>query len=189
MRIIIGLGNPDKKYQGTRHNAGFMAVDQLAADQGLSWHQEKTFNALVARSPDFYLVKPLTYMNESGQAAQKIMAYYHLLPLDEKKQVKPNSDLSDALIVIHDDLDIAFGTYKYSTGGSAAGHKGVQSVIMALYTNKFTRLRLGLGTDELAKRRRSFWAGAVARFVLKKFPPAEKQVLTQTIAQALRAIA
>ena len=186
MKIIVGLGNPDTKYQGTRHNVGFMAVDQLAANDNLTWQFDKNFNALIAKGFDYYLVKPQTYMNNSGQAVQKIMAYYHLLVTNGKGRVKTDANLSDKLTVIHDDLDIALGSYKYSTDGSSAGHYGVKSIMDALGTANFGRLRLGLATEELQRRRHSLWPNAVGRWVLKKFPPAEKNLLESAIDQALK---
>lgn len=188
MKLIVGLGNPDKKYDGTRHNTGFMAVDKLAADKNLTWTTNQNFNAQVAKGLDYYLVKPLTYMNNSGDAVQKVMAYYHLLPTDSKGKLKAKSDLTDSLIVIHDDLDIALGSYKYSTGGSSGGHNGIQSIINNLGTNNFSRLRLGLATDTLTKARKSIFPNAVARFVLKKFPASELTLLNQAIDQALKTI-
>jgi PTH1 family peptidyl-tRNA hydrolase len=188
MKIIVGLGNPDSKYEGSRHNLGFLAVERLAETNGLPWHFDKNFNALVAKGFDYYLVKPQTYMNNSGQAVQKIMAYYHLLPVSDKGKVMPNANLADSLTVIHDDLDIALGFYKYVTGGSAGGHYGVQSIIDALGTADFGRLRLGIATAELQRRRKSLWPNAVGRFVLKKLPAEEKALAEQTVAKALSAI-
>ncbi len=188
MKIIVGLGNPDKKYEGTRHNAGFMAIDRLAQEQNLAWHFDKNFNAQIAKGFDAYLVKPLSYMNASGEVVQKIMAYYHLLPQDHKGKVAGNANLADSLVVIHDDLDIALGSYKLSTGGSAAGHNGIKSIIESLGTPNFTRLRLGVATPNLDKARRSIFPNAVARFVLKKFPAEEKSLLESAINQGLKAI-
>lgn len=186
MKIIVGLGNPGKKYNHTRHNAGFAAIDRLAQIKNLDWRLDKNFQAEIAKGLDCYLVKPTTYMNNSGTAVQKIMAYYHLLPLDNRQKVVAKANLVDSLVVIHDDLDIALGAYKYSTGGSAGGHNGVQSIIEALGTNNFGRLRLGLATEELARKRKSIWPNAVANFVLKKFSKAEQPLLDAAINGGLK---
>ena len=172
MKIIVGLGNPDKKYENTRHNVGWLAVDQLAASAGLTWRAQKNFNALIAKGDDCLLVKPLTYMNQSGASVQKILNYYQLTP--------------DDLTVIHDDLDIALGSYKYSRNSSSAGHYGVQSIINVLGTANFNRLRLGLATAELQRRRKSIWPNAVGRWVLKKFPAPEKPLIDTAIEEALK---
>lgn len=184
MKLIVGLGNPDTKYQNTRHNVGFMAVDTLADQAGLDWRLDKQFNAYIAKGADYFLVKPATYMNNSGQAVRKIMAYYHLLP---DKQTN-DADLTAQLTVIHDDLDIALGKHKIAINGSAAGHNGVQSIINHLNTARFIRLRLGIASPALDKARHSIFPGAVARFVLKKFPDAEQKIINDTLRQALNAI-
>lgn len=174
MKLIVGLGNPDTKYQGARHNTGWLAVEQLAGELNLTWNFNKSFNAWLAKSSDYYLVKPATYMNNSGEAVQKILSYYHLAPTD--------------LIVIHDDLDIALGSYKIVTGGSSGGHYGIQSIIERLKTPNFTRIRLGIATPILDKARKSIWPGAVGRFVLKRFAKDELPLLNEAITKALKTI-
>jgi len=188
MKLIVGLGNPDKKYQNTRHNLGFMAVEALAQDKGLEWRFDKSFNAQIAKGLDYHLLKPLTYMNASGEAVQKAMSYYHLLPTDERGKLEAHANLADSLLVIHDDLDIVLGDYKYSTGGSSAGHNGVQSIINSLGTNNFSRLRIGVASKKLDSARKSIFPNAVARFVLKKLPAEELSTIEQTIATALKSI-
>ena len=112
--IIIGLGNPGKKYEGTRHNVGYMIIDQLKKEE----------------LGDFILAKTDTFMNLSGQAVKKLTKNYKLKTKN--------------LIVIHDDIDIPIGESKMQKGRGAAGHKGVQSVIDALGTNDFWRTRIGI---------------------------------------------
>ena len=166
MRIIIGLGNPEEKYSGTRHNIGFEIIDKLKNDlsvQGgtdLSWEINKRFNAEISKGSfagkDFLLVRPQTFVNLSGEAAQKILEFYKLVP--------------DDIIVIHDDLDIALGKYKIATDSSSAGHNGVQNIIEALGTQNFKRVRIGIGEEV---------SGAIScridahDFVLGKFSEAE----------------
>lgn len=184
MKIIVGLGNPGSKHQDTRHNVGFMAIDKLATQKNLTWHNAKDFNALIAKGLDYYLVKPTTYMNNSGAAVQKIMTYYHLLPQTTDSQ----ADLTHSLTVIHDDLDINLGSYKISVSGGGGGHNGVKSIIEHLGTPNFTRLRLGVATPALDKARQSILPGAVARFVLKRFGKEEVPLLNEAISKALKTI-
>ena len=151
MKIIVGLGNPGKKYQTTRHNLGFRVVEQLAKSQNLDWQVNKKWQAEIARGADWLLVKPLTYMNNSGQTVKKILDYYDLLAKDEEGKIQADSDLKDQLTVIHDELDVDLGKYKISVGSSSAGHHGVQSIIEAIKSQNFTRARLGIKTPELEK--------------------------------------
>lgn len=180
MKIIIGLGNPGKKYERTRHNAGFMAVEEMAKRENLKWRLEKKFNAEIAEGLNVILVKPQTFMNNSGQTVSAILRYYKLLPkgfFGTKKDV----DLSDVLLVIHDELDLPLGSYKISLGSGSAGHNGVQSIIDYVKTKKFKRLRLGITTAE----RKQIPGDA---FVLQNFSPKEQTAITQTIAGVTREI-
>lgn len=130
MYLIVGLGNPGTKYELTRHNVGFLVLDKLAAD----FKVEKKFNAEITKIDDALLIKPQTFMNLSGQAVQAVISFYKINPAD--------------LIVIHDDLDIAFGDFKIQQNRSAAGHHGVQSIIESLGTQNFTRIRIGIKNPE-----------------------------------------
>jgi len=144
MKIIVGLGNPGEKYSKTRHNAGFMLIDFIAENHNLTWHEDKKLNAHTAKYDDTILVKPMTYVNNSGQAVQAILSYYKLLPKKLGIFKSGNSDLSDVLTVIHDDLDIEFGKFKTSIDSRSAGHNGVQSIINHLKTKNFKRIRIGI---------------------------------------------
>ena len=170
MKIIIGLGNPGKKYDKTRHNLGFAVLDELAKRAKENWQANKKFKAEIIKTPDFFLVKPLTYMNNSGETARAILDYYELLDSDEEGEIKANSNLSETLIVIHDELDLALGQYKFSVNSSSAGHRGVQSIIAHLKTQNFARLRVGIATDKLAKMPSDV-------FVLKKFSREERVII------------
>lgn len=140
MHVIVGLGNPRKIYEKTRHNAGFMAVDFLRdrfapPTGGLSeWKLAKKQSALVSigeiENKKIILAKPQTFMNSSGSAVQSLMKFYGLTP--------------DALIVIHDDIDIPFGEVRAASNSGAAGHHGVESIIETLGTKNFRRLRIGI---------------------------------------------
>ncbi|MFA6995513.1 MAG: aminoacyl-tRNA hydrolase [Patescibacteria group bacterium] len=147
MKIIVGLGNPGEQYKNTRHNIGWLALDQYLGE--VKWLENKKFQALIHEDQDFLFVKPLTFMNNSGQTIQKILNYYKLLPKNLGLIAKKNIDLNDCLVVIHDDLDLNFGDYKIATASGSAGQRGVQSIIDRLKTKKFTRLRLGIKNELL----------------------------------------
>jgi PTH1 family peptidyl-tRNA hydrolase len=181
MKFIIGLGNPGKKYENTRHNVGFMAIDALAEELGLTWKTDKKFNAQICETPSLakegkklILVKPLTYMNNSGQAVQAIMSYFNVLPKKIGFFKKKDSDLSDILTVIHDDIDIDLGKYKISEDSRAAGHKGIQSIINYLKTKNFKRIRVGIRTGDVKKI-------PTEKFVLQKFRPEEEKNIIKII--------
>lgn len=132
MKLVIGLGNYGEKYERTRHNVGFDVVDGLRRKLNLGeWNHEKKFKAEVIKGEEFILVRPLTYMNLSGQAVSLIAQYYKISPED--------------IIIIHDELDLPLGKIKVRFGGSAAGHHGVESVMNSLQTDKFLRIRGGIG--------------------------------------------
>lgn len=147
MHIIVGLGNPEEKYKLTRHNVGWMAVDELAKRQGGTWETNKKFKADICKLNDALLVKPLTYMNNSGQAVQAVLSYYKLLPKTMGVVTKKASDLTGVLTVIHDDLDLNLGAYKKSVDSRSAGHNGVQSIIDYLKTKNFNRIRIGINSE------------------------------------------
>lgn len=134
MKLVVGLGNPGKKYAATRHNAGFWWVDALAAAAGVSCRQEARFHGELAKIPapggDIWLLKPATYMNESGRAVGALADFYRI-PADQ-------------ILIVHDELDLAPGVVKLKFGGSASGN-GVRSVAARLGTKDFWRLRIGIG--------------------------------------------
>ena len=144
MKIIVGLGNPGEQYNKTRHNIGFLALDWLLGP--VTWQNNKRFKALIYETGGNLYVKPQTFMNNSGQAVRAILDYYGLLPQKLFFKVK-DSDLSEVLTVIHDDLDIELGKYKLAIDSRSAGHNGVQSIIHYLKTKNFKRVRLGIKTE------------------------------------------
>ena len=174
MKVIVGLGNPGDKYSRTRHNAGFIALDEYLAEQ--TWREEKRFNAMICEKGGLIFAKPLTYMNESGVSVRKILAYYHLLP-NVIGFTKKDSDLSDILAVIHDDIDLPIGTWKISANSGSAGHKGINSIISHLKTKNFTRLRLGI-KNELAKTKIP-----TEKFVLQPFGKEELEEIKKASLQ------
>lgn len=131
MKLIVGLGNPGDQYKNTRHNAGFIFLDSFAEKNGLTWSHEAKFKAETTKIGDFILAKPQTFMNLSGEAVSALVGYY-------------NVELSDILI-IHDDVDLPISETKMQFDRGAAGHHGVINIIEHLGTQKFLRLRLGVG--------------------------------------------
>ena len=133
MRLIIGLGNPGAQYEHTRHNVGFRVVDGLAAHYGWKW--ERRGRAMLASGmighEKVVLIKPLTYMNNSGEAVGELVHWYKLQPED--------------ILVIYDDLDLPTGKVRLRAKGSAGGHNGLDNIIRHVHTNQFLRLRVGIG--------------------------------------------
>ncbi|MFZ2970530.1 MAG: aminoacyl-tRNA hydrolase [Minisyncoccia bacterium] len=139
MKLIIGLGNPGKIYQKTRHNIGFSVVDEITSHYGFEKFEfNAKFNSEIAKGSingeKIIVAKPQTFMNNSGNAVRSIVDYYKLKIED--------------LIVIHDDLDIKLGEYRISRDRNSAGHNGVQSIIDRLGTKGFERIRIGIGVAE-----------------------------------------
>ena len=134
MKVVAGLGNPGREYVQTKHNVGFMFVDALAREQGVTSWQEK-WNALVAETrigtEKVLLVKPQTYMNDSGKAIAPLMNFYKL----------PAEDLT----VVHDDLDLPAGLVRIRRKGSSGGHNGIKSILALLGDEHFARVRIGIG--------------------------------------------
>lgn len=166
MKLIIGLGNPGEKYKKTRHNAGFLAVDKLVSSikyQVLS--TQSKFKTEISQglldNEKVILVKPQTFMNESGKAVRAVLDYYKIKPED--------------IIVIHDDLDIPLGEYKISKNKNSGGHKGVQSVIDSLGTKDFTRIRIGIEIQNLPHKI------PTEKFVLEKFGKEEIGIIESVI--------
>lgn len=177
MHLIIGLGNPGKQYEKTRHNAGFIILDALREKWDFPEFQfSKKFNAEISEgiksevkppigglTSRILLVKPQSFMNRSGQVVRAIMDFYKLTPED--------------ITVIHDDLDIDLGSFKISTDTSAGGHNGVQSIVEALGTQQFKRIRIGI---EGAERKKSRTVSGEA-FVLQDFSDEELNAVLSTI--------
>lgn len=177
MQIIIGLGNPGSKYANTRHNVGWLALDYIAGSN--EWREEKKFNALVKEKPGYIYVKPLSFMNNSGENAYKIMNFYKLIEKHFLKGIKKEQNLQNYLYVIQDDLDLDLGTWKISQNSRSGGNKGIQSIINHLKTQKFTRLRFGIKTKTLRNPL------PADKFVLQKFNDYELKILNETITEAI----
>jgi len=169
MKIIVGLGNPGRKYVRTRHNAGFMTADELAANLRVDITQEK-HDSLLARvridSTDAVLAKPQTYMNDSGRAVGAIFRDAYAI-------------ISD-LIVIHDELDLPLGSVRVKIGGGHGGHNGLRSIIEFLGSGDFIRVRIGIG--------RPIPVIDSADYVLSPFLVEEREVASEAIVKAAEAV-
>lgn len=170
MKVMIGLGNPGKKYEETRHNAGFMAIDTISEKWGIPVTQNK-FRALVGEGrlegEKVLLVKPQTYMNLSGESVAEILHFYKLIP--------------DELVVIFDDLDLPTGQLRLREKGSAGGHNGIKSMIQHLGTQEFKRIKVGIGRPEPGR--------SVSDYVLQTFPAAERKAIDEAVSLAAEAAA
>lgn len=133
MRLIVGLGNPGNDYRDTRHNIGFMVLDELAKRFGVSFAQEKRWNGLTAKIPGGWLLKPLTFMNESGRAVQGL-SHFHKVTAAET-------------LAVYDDVDLPLGRLRMRLAGSAGGHNGIRSLIRHLSTDAFPRLKVGIAPE------------------------------------------
>ncbi|OGH84595.1 MAG: aminoacyl-tRNA hydrolase [Candidatus Magasanikbacteria bacterium RIFOXYA2_FULL_44_8] len=170
MKLIIGLGNPGKEYMRTRHNAGFLALDELAKQLECTtsdWKESKKAKALYCKTTidgtSVELLKPQTFMNDSGISVAYAAKNHNLKPTN--------------IIVIHDDKDIPLGEYRDQTDRSAAGHNGVKSIIEHLGTQNFRRIRIGVATPEMAKY------DDKADFVLGKFSKEEFIILNKILSE------
>ena len=173
MQLIFGLGNPGDKYKETRHNVGFMFLDQLQKIEKfpLFKFNSKLNGDLSLGALDgikTLLIKPQTFMNFSGKTVQSVVAFYKL-------------SLND-IIIIHDDLDIPLGSYKISTNSSSAGHNGVQNIIDLLGSQDFKRIRIGIGKPPEEKK---ICLISGRDYVLQKFPSSEMTTLEKLLPSIL----
>lgn len=170
MKLIVGLGNPGIEYQFTPHNMGFLAVDRIAQRQGVRV-SNRHCRALTGKAKiggeAALLVKPETYMNLSGMAVRELVAEYEVNPAKE-------------LIVLYDELDFPLGTLRIRERGSSAGHNGAESVIGALGTQDFLRIRMGVAPDHEVRDG--------ARYVLSQFKKAQYEIVDEVLERAADAV-
>jgi peptidyl-tRNA hydrolase, PTH1 family len=169
MRLIVGLGNPGSQYENTRHNAGFMLVDKLAGEFGISVNKNKfdvRYGRGIIEGCEVMLAKPLAFMNRSGWPVQKLAAYFKINSKD--------------LMVVHDDIDLAFGRLQIKEKGGHGGHKGLQSIINAVGEDEFVRLRIGIGRSEAGD--------SVSDYVLGPFFGDESKRLDSVLIRARDAV-
>lgn len=183
MYLIVGLGNPGEKFVRTRHNLGFQVVDELARTLKVhgSWSMDKKFKSEVIKvgepitdGDQLILIKPQTFMNLSGMAVEPIASYFKI-PVEK-------------IIVIHDELDLPLGHIKIRTGGSGAGHHGVESVMEMLGSEKFIRVRLGISTWQAISGEHKHAAFQAEKFVVDNFVDNEKSKVKAMVKRAVKAV-
>lgn len=163
MILVAGLGNPTQRYAATRHNVGFWVIDSLLSTLSHTFISKPQFHGELAKTSSFLLLKPQTYMNNSGQSIQAVSAYF-----------KP-----DELIVIHDDLDLPVGALRFKRGGGNGGHNGLKSIDAHLGSD-YIRVRIGIGKPTLKKE--------VVSHVLEPFFQEERIIIEKVVARAAQAI-
>lgn len=168
MKLIVGLGNPGEKYEKTRHNVGFDTIDLCAEQMGIHLNESK-FKAVygkgIYQGETVFLLKPLTFMNLSGESVRPFIDYFHIA-------------LEDVLI-IYDDLDLPVGKIRLRQKGSHGGHNGMRSLIQHLGTDKFKRIRIGIDRPQMNE--------TVAHYVLSKFREEERASIREAIVKAAEA--
>ena len=163
MKLVIGLGNPGRRYAGTRHNVGFDVLDLLAERHRLEWESAPAAGLIAKwRAVSVLLAKPLTFMNLSGHAVGELLRFYKI-------------DLQDSLIVV-DDVNLDLGRLRARPSGSAGGHNGLKSIIAALGTEEFARLRVGVGRGDARRD--------LADHVLAKFDQEERVEVAEAVGRA-----
>jgi PTH1 family peptidyl-tRNA hydrolase len=170
IRLVVGLGNPGKEYERTRHNAGFWLVERLASANGINLRKDMKFKALVGRmeganagSAGQWLLLPQSFMNLSGQPVQMLAGFFRIKP--------------DEILVVHDELDFPPGTVKLKQGGGIAGHNGLKDISQRLATHDYWRLRLGVGKPPAGEEG--------ADYVLQKPSAGERAAIDAAIARAI----
>lgn len=175
MKLIVGLGNPGKKYAKNRHNLGFMVVDELVRNEGLSWRYSPDWIAYYRKKGDDYvLLKPATFMNRSGLAVKAASNFFKI----------PKKDI----LVIHDDLDLPFGKIRLSFDSLSAGNKGIDSIIENLAGVDFGRLRIGIGSPRKAEAGKPKRKADTEKYVLSDFTKEEQKDLKNIIIMSKEAI-
>jgi len=168
MRLVVGLGNPGKKYQLNRHNLGFLVVEALANGAGVSFRKESRFDGEIAKAnlkgKSVYFLKPTTYMNDSGRAVRKVVDYYKLSPQE--------------VLILVDDIALPYEQMRLREQGSAGGHNGLKSIAQYLGTQAYPRLRLGIGAAR----------SELTNHVLGDFSSKEQKALPSYIAEAMRVV-
>lgn len=172
IELVVGLGNPGAKYEGTRHNCGFMAVERLSQRYGIPLKSNPRFQGLYGegRGPKgnkLRLLKPDTYMNRSGQSVRAVMDWFKLP--------------SRAILIIYDDMDIPYGRLRLRQAGSAGSHNGMKSLVQHLGSQQFPRVRMGIGSPGASKE--------TIAHVLGGFTPREKKYLEDVIDATADAVA
>jgi len=172
MKLIVGLGNPGPKYQKTRHNFGFMLLDYVSHAQRFTFSHVPKFKGELAEVNDtlhqkIYYLKPQTYMNLSGQSVGPLVQFYKIA--------------IDDILVVYDDIDLPLGKIRFARKGASGGHNGVRSIIEALGSQNFHRLKLGVGRPNVAQKE-------VSDHVLEKFHSDESKLFKETLERSAQAL-
>lgn len=167
MWLLVGLGNPGTRYARTRHNIGFLVVEELAGRQGLEFREKADYKICDGsiEGERIVFLEPLTFMNRSGTAVKKVIDRFTIPP--------------EKIIVVHDDLDLESGRLKIRRKGSSGGHKGVESIIQSIGSTDFIRVKVGIGRDQLIP---------VEKYVLSKFSKEEMPLVKEAIVHAADSI-
>jgi len=177
MNLIVGLGNPGRGYIDNRHNIGFMCLNHFARTQGIRFDKKQSkarIGSGEVAGNKVILAKPQTYMNLSGESVSRLVKKF---------------DISlDDLLVIHDDLDLPLGKIRIRYGGSAGGHKGIDSIIASLDSEGFPRLRVGIGRPDITESPRRTGEDEIISYVLGNFIPEEKEIVARVIPLVSEAI-
>lgn len=170
VKMIVGLGNPGSKYEKTKHNIGFMAVDKIVNNLDVTFTEDKNFKAQIGSTfinhEKVYFVKPTTFMNNSGIAVKALLTYYNISVED--------------LIVIYDDLDMEVGKLRLRSKGSAGGHNGIKSIIVHIGTQEFNRIKVGIG--------RPLKGMTVINHVMGQFNTEDNIVISLTLDRVVNAV-
>ena len=161
MTVLVGLGNPGRNYSDTKHNFGFWVLDKFAEKRSLKFQAGKG-DYLLVKSNDIVLVKPTTYMNNSGMAVADYCRYFQNTP--------------EELLVVYDDIDLPLGTLRFKPSGGSGGHKGMESIIYQLESEDLNRLRIGISAENEM--------GPSERYVLSPFPKDRKEKINEMIEKA-----
>ena len=168
IRLVVGLGNPGKDYERTRHNAGFWLVERFAQSSGVHFRKDPKYQALVARMPDnsAWLLMPQSFMNASGRAVQMLAGFFRIKP--------------EEILVVHDELDFAPGVARLKQGGGIGGHNGLRDISQRVASHDYWRLRLGIGHPGDKN--------VVADYVLHKPSAEDKALIDQAIERSLQVL-
>ena len=165
MNILVGLGNPGRKYSDTKHNFGFWVLNRFAEKRSLTFEAGKG-DYLLAKKGDLICIKPTSFMNNSGMPVLDVKQFFKVEP--------------EQFLVVHDDIDLPLGTIRFRDGGGTGGHKGIESIIYQTQNEKFNRLRIGIATDDDMR--------PAERYVLSPFRDEQKESVNEMIEKACEGI-
>ena len=165
LKLIVGLGNPGREYEGTRHNIGFEVLDLWAQEKGVEFESQGKWEGEVAKSAGVTALKPMTFMNLSGRSVASLARFYRWTP--------------EQILVVYDDVSLEVGTLRFRANGGDGGHNGIKSLIASLGSKEFPRLKVGVG---------SAGPRSLVGHVLGKFAPNEREEVQNTLARAVLAV-